>query len=45
MKITRQILSFLPILADYQMKITRQIRTFLPIFAGYLVVDSLHVVE
>ena len=45
MKITRQILSFLPNLADYQMKITRQIRTFLPIFAGYLVVDSLHVVE
>jgi hypothetical protein len=35
-KITRQIRSFLSILADYQMKITRQIRSFLTILAGYL---------
>jgi hypothetical protein len=34
-KITRQIRSFLSILADYQMKITRQIRSFLTILAGY----------
>lgn len=44
-KITSQIRSFLPILADYQMKITRQILTFLPILAGYLVGDSLLFVE